>query len=151
MKNRHHNSLRPSAARRGVALMAAMIAVLLASVIGAGLLKTAMAQRRMAIREQARQQSLWLAESAIDRAASKLALEAGYTGETWNLPATDFGGHGKGRVVITVAEVQSAANLRKVTVTAEFPLEMPLRSRTSKSVTIDLDHFRKESPERKKP
>jgi type II secretory pathway component PulK len=143
--------------RRGAALIAAMIAVLLASAIGTILLKTALAQRRTAIREQRRQQSIWLAESAIDRAAAKLSRDGKYAGETWTVSAADLGGRDGARVVIKVAGVQSAAGLRTVSVTAEYPHDSPHRSRTTKSVTVDLDAFRKPksepktNPEQKKP
>jgi Tfp pilus assembly protein PilX len=147
-----------SSRRRGAALIAAMIAVLLASAVGTILLKTALAQRRTAIREQRRQQSIWLAESAIERAAAKLSRDAAYTGETWTIPAAELGGRGGARVVIKASRTPSASGtLRTVSVTAEYPLDSPHRSRTTKTVTIDVDAFHKPktepnaNPEKKNP
>lgn len=149
MQYRNPQPKKPSPRRRGVALIAAMIAVLLASAVGMALLKTALAQRRTAIREQSRQQSLCLAESALDRAAAKLARDPKYAGETWEVSAADLGGRERGRVVIKVAGAKSAAKQRTVTVTAEFPADSPHRSRTTKTVTINLNRFRKTDSEKK--
>jgi Tfp pilus assembly protein PilX len=153
MQNRTRRPGPPSPHRRGVALIAAMIAVLLASVIGTLLLKTALAQRRMAIREGNRQQSIWLAESAVDRAAWKLSRDRKYAGETWNVPAVEFGGREPGRVAVTVTADPSAAHLRTVTVIADYPLKALHRCRTTKTVAVDLNRFRKTKPvsEKKKP
>lgn len=124
--------------RRGAALLFAMIALLLASVIGAALLKTALTQRRQARREQHRAQSAWLAESGIERAAALLAGNADYKGETWNVAATELGGNQAGRVVITVTPVSTDADQRRIRVTAEFPAATQQRSRTSKTIEVDL-------------
>ena len=124
--------------RQGAALIFAMIALLLASVIGAALLKTALTQRRQARREQNRAQSEWLAESGAERAAALLARNAGYKGETWNVAATELGGHLSGRVVITVTPVPSDSNKRRINVTADFPADTPQRSRTSQTIEVDL-------------
>lgn len=118
-----------------------MIALLLASVIGVALLKTALTQRRLARREQDRAQSEWLAESGVERAAALLAGNAGYKGETWSLAAKELGGDKAGRVVIEVAPVSSDPNRRRITVTADFPAGTQQRSRTSKVIEIDVKHL----------
>ena len=79
-----------SSSRRGVVVLFALIALLLTSVIGGSLLKTALAQRRFALREQTRLQSIWLAESGIERAAARLSRDPNYTGETWSVSASDI-------------------------------------------------------------
>jgi type II secretory pathway component PulK len=137
--------------RRGAALIAAMIAVLLASAVGIALVKTALAQRRTAIREQQRQQSIWLAESALDRAAAKLSHDPKYAGDTWTISAADLGGREEASVVIKITGETDGKNLRMVTVTADYPAESPQRSRTTKTITIDLNRFRKTDSEKKKP
>jgi Tfp pilus assembly protein PilV len=124
--------------RRGVALIYAMIALLLASVIGAALLKTALAQRRQARHEQNRAQSAWLAESGVDRAAAMLVRDANYKGETWNVTAAELGGNLAGQVVIAVAPVSTDLNRRQVTVVADFPVGTRQRSRSRKTIEINL-------------
>ncbi|MCH8828904.1 MAG: hypothetical protein IID45_04925 [Planctomycetes bacterium] len=128
----------PADSRRGAALIFAMIALLLASVIGAALLKTALAQRRQARREQNRAQSEWLAESGLERAAALLARDASYKGETWNVAAKELGGNQAGRVIIEVAPVPTDSNRRRVTVIADFPAGTQKRSRSRKTFAINL-------------
>jgi Tfp pilus assembly protein PilV len=124
--------------RRGVALIYAMIALLLASVIGAALLKTALARRRQARHEQNRAQSAWFAESGVERAAALLARDANYKGETWGVTAAELGGKLDGQVVIEVAPVSSDPNRRQITVVADFPAGTKHRSRSRKTIEINL-------------
>ncbi|MCH7686191.1 MAG: pilus assembly PilX N-terminal domain-containing protein [Planctomycetes bacterium] len=124
--------------RRGAVVLFAIIALLLTSIIGGSLLKTALAQRRLALREQIRLQSIWLAESGVERATAKLSRDANYTGETWSVSASDIGGNKEAKVIIEVETMNEAANRRRVTVIADYPHNSPQRSRTRKVITIDL-------------
>lgn len=132
------NSHSTAANRRGAVLIFAMIAVLLASVIGAALLKTALTQRRQARRAQNHSQSDWLAESGVERAAGQLSRDADYKGETWNVAASELGGSQAGRVVIQVVAVPSNTNRRRINVTADFPVGTKQRSRSRKTIEINL-------------
>ena len=124
--------------RRGVALIYAMIALLLASVIGAALLRTALTQRQLARREQNRMQSQWLAESGVERAVATLVSDNKYAGETWNIDATELGGRRAGQVVIKVTPVKSKTNHSQITVTADYPAGTQQRSRSGKTIEVDL-------------
>jgi Tfp pilus assembly protein PilV len=124
--------------RRGVALIYAMIALLLASVIGAALLRTSLTQRQQARREQNRLQSDWLVESGVERAVATLVSDNKYEGETWNIDATELGGSRVGQVVIKVAAVKAEPNRRQITVTADFPAGTQQRSRSGKTIEVDL-------------
>jgi len=125
--------------RRGAVVLFAMIALLLTSVIGGSLLKTALAQRRFALREQTRLQSIWLAESGVQRAVARLFRDPDYTGETWNVSASDIGGNKGAEVIIEVETVDDVPNRRRVTVIADYPQNLPQRSRTRTVITVDLD------------
>lgn len=145
MRRTLHTDIATHNPRAGTVLLFAMVALLLVSVIGAGLVKTALMQRRQARREQNRAQSQWLAESGAARAAAMLAGNPGYKGETWNVSAKELGGRKPGRVVIAVAAVSGQPRRRRVTVVADFPWDglpirpaWPQRSRTTKSVDISL-------------
>lgn len=122
--------------RGGAVIIIAMIALLLASAIGAALVKMALAERRLVVREQLRLQSNWLAESGVQRAAARLAKNTNYSGETWNIPAAELGGRSDGNVVISVAKVASQPNRRRVTVVANFPAAGANRSRSRRVYVI---------------
>ncbi len=125
--------------RRGAVVLFAIIALLLTSIIGGSLLKTALAQRRFALRDQTRLQSIWLAESGVERAAAMLSRDSNYTGETWSLPASDIGGNKAAEVIINIETVDDVPNRRRVTVIADYPQNLPQRSRTRTVNTVDLN------------
>ena len=125
--------------RRGAVVLFAIIALLLTSIIGGSLMKTALAQRRFALRKQTRLQSIWLAESGVERAAARLFRDPHYTGETWSISASDIGGNKDAEVIIQIETLDDVPNRRRVTAIADYPQNLPQRSRTRKVVIVDLD------------
>eukprot|EP00913_Durusdinium_trenchii_P008836 g8302.t1 len=110
---RHSIRDRNASKRDGAIIIFAMIALLLASAISVAMLKTAFAERRLAMREQTRVQANWLMQSGLERAAARIAKNSDYKGETWKIPATELGGRHAGTVVITVAAVPSDSRQRQ--------------------------------------
>lgn len=135
MKTKRHGSFPPR--RRGAFLVAAMIALLLASMIGAALLQLALAQRRQIQREETRLQADWLAESGLERAALRLSADAGYEGELWEIPADELDGLRGASVRIVLEPVPDPPEARRVSVTAHFPVESNARAQISKSLVMN--------------
>ncbi|MFV1968438.1 MAG: hypothetical protein ACC628_23685, partial [Pirellulaceae bacterium] len=71
--------------RTGVVLVAALVCLLVAILLAAGLVQSIAIQHRQCREEEKQYQSLWLAESAKGRAAAQLAADAAYSGETWRV------------------------------------------------------------------
>jgi Tfp pilus assembly protein PilX len=117
------------------------VVVLLSMAIGAGLLMTALQlaadMRRAADAESRRLQAQWLAESAVERAAARLASDGGYSGETWNIPASELGGRAAA-VEIRAETVAGDGDARLVSVRADFPNAPWDRARVVKNVTVKL-------------
>jgi hypothetical protein len=116
-------------------------------------LKAGLAHHDFVRAQERRLQSEWLAESGIQRALARLAVDRDYPGERWVLTAADLGlpeppraagtAHNSDQaaavVAITVDPVKSAAGTRAVHVRADYPPDAPGRSRHSKHVLIDLE------------
>jgi hypothetical protein len=102
------------------------------------LLQLAIGQRKLARTEALRLQCCWLAESALDRAAWRLALDPRYPGETWNLPAAALDGSDPAVVVIHVEPVPGQSMHRLVRVRADYPDDPQDRVRLSKQAVIEL-------------
>ncbi len=81
-------------------------------------------------------QARWLAESALDRAAARLAAEPGYTGETWTVAAEALGGEDGGSVRIEVLAVAGQPTQRRVRVEADYPDDPSIRVRISKEIIV---------------
>ena len=92
---RYHNP-------RGMALPLVLVCIVLAMALGATLVKAVLLQHRHTQLIDQQHQSLWLAESAVQRALFKLQHSPEYRGETWQIPATTLGGSDDGIVTIDV-------------------------------------------------
>jgi len=126
------------AGRRGAALVVALVCLAVASAVFMSLLKVAVAQRGALESHAWQVQAAWLAESALERAAARLAADADYPGENWKLPAEAFGGHHGAAVTIEVLGVSKRPDCRLVRVRADYPDHPQHRSRESKQVLVQL-------------
>lgn len=107
--------------RFGVMVAMALVCVLVVAVLGTALVRVLLMQHRLALRDQYQIQALWLAESAIHRAAARLADSPDYEGETWNVERQIFGGRWSGSARIRVEQVGADEHLRKIIVEARYP------------------------------
>jgi Tfp pilus assembly protein PilX len=124
--------------RRGAVILVVMIALMIITTIGATLLKMAVAESRLALREQWRLQADWLAEAGLERAAANLATNGDYTGESWKIAADDLDGTRAGVVLIEVAAAEGEPNRRAVTVRADYPSGTDQRARVTKRVAMRI-------------
>src|SRR5688572_6812494 len=88
--------------RRGAAMLVCLALLAVIMIVGMTMLKQ-VASRQMGIRAQQRRlQSDYLAESAVGRAAARLARDPEYASETWEPTVTIGSTEQKCQAVITV-------------------------------------------------
>lgn len=126
-------------ARRGLAIVPALVCLVLVTMLCGVMLRQAHTQRGLARDEQRRMQAEWLAESALARASARLAADRGYKGEAGEIPARALGGPDSGFVKITVVPAEGRAGRRRVRVEADYPRGDEHRARLTKHLTIDLE------------
>lgn len=121
--SRNDSALRRTlpALRRGAILVFAMIALLVASMIGASLLRTTLMSARQIKLEQHRLQASLLAEAGCQRALTRMQLDADYVSEDWTVPSSQLNSPWTGNVRISVAPVPDSESSRTITVIAEYP------------------------------
>lgn len=119
---------KPRRARRGVMLAIVLITLIVVMLIGASLANTLVSHRRHARHREHQQQTLWVVESAAQRAAHRLASDDEYQGETWQVPGELLGGGRSAVAVIRISAVESDPDQRRVIVEATYPADSPLRS-----------------------
>jgi len=116
----------------GVVLVCIAVAVMLATVLTKA---TLMHYRQLDVATR-QQQSLWLAESGLERAVHKLQTSSDYVGETWEIPAEVFASHHPGTVVIQVeSQAQSRAGWT-IRVESRYPSDVPHRVTSVREVWI---------------
>ncbi len=111
---RHHHP-------RGMALPLVLVCIVLAMALGAALVKAVLLQHRHTELVDQQHQSLWLAESGIQRALYKLQQSPEYRGETWQIPAATLGGSDDGVVTIDITPSDGDVVGWNIAVEAKYP------------------------------
>ena len=124
--------------RYGAILIIVLACVAIASIVFMSIAKVVGAQRRSTQKEVWRMEATWLAESGLQRAAARLADDADYSGETWNLTAEQLGLADAAVVKIEIDALPDAPNQRTVRVRADYPNHPQHRCRYTKSVAVWL-------------
>jgi Tfp pilus assembly protein PilV len=124
--------------RRGIVIVPVIVCVVIVMLISGALLRMVLMERRQARIEERRLQADWLAESGLERAWVRLASNADYRGETWQVAAEVLGGSQDGSVTIAVERVEGQPSRRLVRVRADYPREATTKARQTKHVVIEL-------------
>lgn len=133
LRRNHRN-----ASRRGIALVTAMVCLALVVVLMSLIVRVALMRHSVARDESRQLQAAWLADSALQRAAARLADDREYAGEMWKIGAEAFDGRHAGVVLIEVTPSDDDARRRIVRVRADFPDDPVHRARRSKQITVVL-------------
>lgn len=132
------NSLRRSrSSRRGAVTVVVLLATLIVFSIGLTMLETTLRERERTLQFEQRQQSTWLAESGIERAAAKLQSDPAYSGETWTVEKDALEGSESGVVTIQVTPEEDG-DRRIVSVVADYPNDPHQKIRTSRKIFVDV-------------
>jgi Tfp pilus assembly protein PilX len=124
--------------RRGAALVIVLILLVAMVAIIGTLVYMLLAEHRQLRGHDDQLQAMWLVESGLQRASAQLVRSADYPGETWTVSAEDLGGEDDGSVEILVQSVEGDPNVRRVQVTAHYPVDSVHRKRHSRRITIGL-------------
>ena len=135
---RRHLGTRRRESRRGAFMVVVMICLLVSSLIVGALLKLALMQSRQLVQEQRQMQAEWLADSGLERAASRLATDPNYGGETWNIEPDSIGGQDAGLVTIKVEKDRLQTQNRSVTIEAVYPADGPSQVRRRLAATVAI-------------
>jgi hypothetical protein len=126
----------------------ALVCVALAAVVMVIAVRRALGEWKMVRLEAQQVQCRWLAESALDRAAARLAADPKYAGEVWKIAARTLRGKEDGEkedrsaggavVKIDVSTPPNEPSRRVVRAQADWPEDASARVRVSKQVTIEI-------------
>ena len=111
----------PGPAKRGAVLVLALVCLLVVASLGVSLTRSLVEEQRQSQRRHQQLQALWVAESAVQRAAAALRASPDYRGETWQIDAEEIGGRWPAEAVIRVAPVESHQSLRRSVGRARYP------------------------------
>ena len=83
-------------------------------------------------------QAQWLAEAGVERAVARLAANADYAGETWNIPAEELAGGEAAVVRIHAETIADQPDRRAIHVEADYPDDPQHRCRKIKQIVADI-------------
>lgn len=126
------------AKRRGVVLAFVLVCLFVVAAVGAALLRATVAEHRQETRRQHQVQAMWLAESAVQRAAAHLAAAPDYQGETWQIDAAALGDRWAAAAVIRVEAIEADPAARRIVVEARYPEDQQHRVVQRREITIRL-------------
>ena len=133
---------RPLRNPRGMVLIVFLACLAVAAALIAGTARIALVSHEAAQTASWNAQARWLAESGVERAAAKLAADAAYAGETWTVPAVEFGGQEGsqegGIVRIQVLPAADQPHRRALKIEADFPDDPVHYARQQKEIVLDL-------------
>ncbi|MCI0360520.1 MAG: hypothetical protein L0211_18745 [Planctomycetaceae bacterium] len=130
----------PSARRRAAALVMAMVALLVVTMIAGALVQALIAGHRQSRRYGDQLQAEWLADAGLARAALKLKGDSAYQGETWQAPVSMDAADAAdaGQVTITVDPLAKKIIVEAVYPADEFRRVLARREADLRPLTSDL-------------
>jgi hypothetical protein len=84
-------------------------------------------------------QAMWLAESAIERAVTRLSEDANYRQETWTIGPEELGGTLGGTASIRVMSVSESPAELRIAVIAEYPNTPERRVRYRRELAVRVE------------
>ena len=120
--------------RRGMVLVAALVCLVVVMALLGHMLVGALRTGRQMHRERDRRQCELLLQAGQGRAALRIAADASYAGEVWNIPAAEIGGQSEGQVTIQVSK--NANSPPHIRVLAEYPRGSEHSIRRSRSALL---------------
>lgn len=129
--------------RRGGGLVVALVTLLVVTSLMGSLIRSLLVEMRQSRHEAADLQAHWLAEAALDRAATKLRSQTDYAGETWKVefsPTANSGGS-TGLAEIHI-EREAADQPTSVSVEARYPDDTRRRAKAERVWQIPVQKTR---------
>lgn len=123
--------------RNGAVLLTVLVCLTIASIFFGVMLRTGLAEWRLVRTQERQMQAALLAESALGRAAARLAAEADYRGEIWTIRVEELGGGDDAVVRISIETDNANQSIRTITVQADYPAEGENRARESRQRKVD--------------
>jgi Tfp pilus assembly protein PilV len=116
-----------------------MVALLVASLLGASMMKTAHVSHQQIQREIQHSQAELLAEAGLARAMAKRAVSAEYSTEKWTISARELNGAHSAAVLISFTETSIPEPKTILTAMAEYPVGSATPIRVTRRVVVPLN------------
>ena len=125
--------------RAGVALLLTIVCLVVIATLGVSLMRSLVAEHRQAMLRRDQLQAFWLAESAVQRGAVRLAAAADYAGEDWQVEVETGGRRVRALATIRVQTVNGDAPARRIVAEARCPGDGPASVLQTRERLVTLD------------
>ena len=107
--------------RRAVIMVGVIVCLIVMTLMFGAIVRGLIADGRRSRSLERSLQSMWLAESGLERAIARMAADPTYRGEAWDPSAISPDRGARGTVEIKVEPATGRQNAFRVTATARFP------------------------------
>ncbi len=130
----------PRSQRQGVAIILVIAFYAVAITLFGVWIRAALLQQQQARLGHEKMQAIWLADAGIRRAAARLATDADYAGERWQIEAEQLGGNHAAAVEIRIEAIEPPSEPPRVRIVAiaELPAGTSRHVLHTKSTEINL-------------
>lgn len=118
--------------------IAVLVCLIIITMIAGAALKIGLARRQELREQEHRLQAEWLAEAGIQRGLARLASDARYDGETWEISGRELDSPDSALVTITVERPPGDAEHANIRAKADYPRDQSRRARETRSVRFTL-------------
>jgi len=118
MRSNQKKTTRLRNPRRGVAILLVIAFYAVAITLFGVWIRAALSQQRQARLGHEKTQAIWLADAGIRRAAARLATDADYAGERWQIGAEQLGGNHAAEVEIRIEAIEPAGEDNRIRIVA---------------------------------
>ena len=125
MRSAGQRNLRSPHQRQGAAIVFAMMALLIASLLIGTLIRTVAFSHRELRRDEIRTQANLIADAGCRRAVISFQENSDLIEETWNIPAAQLDSGYAATVYMKVTAKDTKPDQRVVSLTVRYPLEHP--------------------------
>ena len=124
---------------RGITMFVTIVCLAVIAALGASLLRSLAAEHRQAQLRRDQMQAFWLAESAVQRGAARLAADSAYAGEQWQVEAGANGRRARAQATIRIEAVDGNALARRIVVEARCPAEDAASVTQQRAIVVTSD------------
>ena len=101
----------------------ALVCLVVVVALSGTLVRWAAMEHKLLRAQEIESQARWLAEAGIERAAAQLAADADYSGDTWDIAATQLPSGEAVRVHVKVTPIEKRAQRSTIEVDVEYGLD----------------------------
>lgn len=116
--------------------MFSLMALLVASIVIASLVRITGLAHRQLMNEELQMQANLIADSACDRARAKLQQQPDFQSDIWNIPASQLNSGREAIVRTDITPLLEQSSTKSIQIVVDYPIDHPNRVRVQRQIPV---------------